>query len=48
MLKYKLLKEMISYKLLKRVFLSLLKFDDDNFVFLFINDTESRTYLRGT
>ena len=48
MLKYKLLKEMISYKLLKRVFLLLLKFDDDNFVFLFINDIESRTYLWGT
>ena len=48
MLKYKLLKEMISYKLLKRVFLSLLNFDEDNFVFLFINDTGSRTYLGGT
>ena len=48
MLKYKLLKEMISYKLLKGVFLSLLNFDEDNFVFLFINDTGSRTYLGGT
>ena len=45
MLKYKLLKEMINYKLLKRVFLSLLKFDENNFIFLFINDTRSRNYL---
>ena len=47
MLKYKLLKEMISYKLLKMIFLLLLKFDKDSFVFLFINNTGSRTYLGG-
>ena len=48
MLKYKLLKEIISYKLLKMAFLSLLKSDEENFVFLYINDTRSRTYLEGT
>ena len=36
---------MISYKLLKNIFLSLLKFNQNNFMFLFINDTGSRTYL---
>ena len=36
---------MINYKLLKMIFLSLLKFDENNFIFLFIKDTGSRTYL---
>ena len=45
MLKYKLLKEMKNYKLLKKVFLLLSKFDKDNFVFLFIKDIENKTYL---
>ena len=48
MLKYKLLKEKINYKLLKRVFLSLLKFSDDNFIFLFIKNIGSKTYLGET
>ena len=45
MIKYKLLKEIINYKLLKMIFLSLLKFDESNFIFLFIKGIKSKIYL---
>ena len=36
---------MINYKLLKKIFLSLLKFSNDNFIFLFIKNIRNKTYL---
>ena len=45
MLKHKLLKEMLNYKILKEYFF-IIKFSENNFVFLLIKNIGSITYLR--
>ena len=42
-----MLKDMINYKLLKNDIFIIIKFSEDNFIFLFIKYIESRTNLKG-